>query len=69
MYKKIMLIASMTGFALFAENENISTILENCQTIINTLQQGNIEEVQELLEQNLDMKEALLISLVASQRQ
>lgn len=59
----------MTGFALFAENENISTILENCQTIINTLQQGNIEEVQELLEQNLDMKEALLISLVASQRQ
>ena len=67
MNKKLVII-SLASFLLRAEdNSKISTVLQNCQTIVETMQNEGTQAVQELLE-NPEMREALLIALHAKHK-
>lgn len=68
MNKKLVII-SLASFLLRAEdNSKISTVLQNCQTIVETMQNKGTQAVQELLE-NPEMREALLVALHAKHKQ
>ena len=62
-----MMIAIFSGSFLQGYDQDIASVLQNCQTIVNTLQSGDVDTLQELLQEQ-EMKEAFLISIIASQQ-
>lgn len=68
MYKKLIAFAFvMCVIQADDSSSKISTVLQNCATIVETMQNESIEVVQELL-QKPEMREAFIISLQAAKR-
>lgn len=66
---KQLVALGLVSFFLSAENNSkIFSVLENCQTIIATMNNEDMEAIQKLLE-NYKMREAILIALYAKGKQ
>lgn len=68
MYKKLIILAFVVCVIQADDSSSkVSTVLQNCATIVETMQNEGIEAVQELL-QNPEMREAFLMSLYAKNK-
>jgi hypothetical protein len=69
MYKKLKMILFLSSSYICGYNQDdISTVLHNCQTILEVLSSGDTDKIKELL-QDPEMREALVVSIIAARKQ
>jgi hypothetical protein len=67
MYKKLIIITGISISLLQAYDHNIASVFHNCQTIVEAMQDGDINNIKELLQEQ-EMREAFLLSIIAAQK-
>ena len=67
MYKKLIIITGIGISFLQAYDQSIASVFQNCQTIVEAMQDGDINNIKELLQEE-EMREAFLISIIAAQK-